>query len=199
MSVSVVDVNEKILAQNKLFDISEEKANSLLSLSEYLSIAEKVIGKFAPPGIKREMLNNEDAISFVADHLIKAALRWKEDAGRTLYSYLNQCAIWSIQRWILNKKVANKNNILSLDNIINDEGDNMYNLVANKNHIESNIDEIINKSYLNETQKECLRLRFVDGCTLKEISEKLDKSKQRIDQIINRAISKLREEFVGQA
>jgi len=200
MTVAIVDVNERAFKANGLFNVSDDTQTRILPLSEYIEIAKKTIGKFASPSVANEMLKSEDAISFVTDHLIKGTLRWKADGGRTLYAYLNQCAIWAIQRWILNIKVARKNAAVSLDTPIDDEGGTMYSFVENGNGNVSintgpSFDEIIDKECLNETQKTCLRMKFVEGMTYRAIGTALNKTGSRIEQIVSTAIAKLKKEY----
>lgn len=199
-SVVIVDIDKSALEKNKTLSVSDEVKARLLSLAEYQNIAERVINYFNFKKDKSDMLNNEDAVSFVVEHLIRGTIRWKPDGGRTLRSYLNQCGLWAIQRWRLNKKQANRYNTISLDTEIDDNGTTMYTFVEDTTlspHL--NIDEIINKPYLNDTQKECLRLRFVEGLTYKSIGEILQKTKQRIEQIVNSALQKLRNEYEAKA
>lgn len=199
MTVAIVDVNERAFKSNGLFNVSDDTQTRILPLSEYIKIAKKTIGKFASPSVANEMLKSEDAISFVADHLIKGTLRWKADGGRTLYSYLNQCAIWAIQRWILNVKVERKNAAVSLDSPIDDEGNTMYNFVENdigRVHASNvSFEEIIDRECLNETQKTCLKMKFVEGMTYRAIGTVLNKTGSRIEQIVSAALAKLKKEY----
>jgi RNA polymerase sigma factor (sigma-70 family) len=197
MTVVIVDINKKTLEKSGLFNNNKESNHRLLSLHEYIKIAKKTIGKFASPSVASEMLRNEDAISFVTNHLIQGTLRWKADGGRTLYSYLNQCAIWSIQRWIFNTKAAKKTSTLSLDKSIDDDGNTMYNLVANDDTSNdgTDIEEILSKGNLNETQKTCLRMKFVEGMTYRAIGAALNKTGSRIEQIVTAALQKIRNEY----
>lgn len=198
MSIVIVDINQRALEKHKTLEVSDEAKSRLLSLSEYENIAERVINYFSQRfgKDKLEMLKSEDAVSFVVEHLIRGTIRWKPEGGRTLRSYLNQCGWWAIQSWQLNKKQAGRYSAISLDTEIDDNGTTMYTFVEDTSlspHL--NIDEIINKPYLNETQKECLRLRFVEGLTYRNIGEILQKSGQRIEQIVNSALKKLRNEY----
>lgn len=196
MSVVIVDINKKALEKNETLKVTDEIKSRFLSLDEYEKIAKKTISYFARPALARQnMLNSEDAIAFIIEHLIRGTIRWKPDGGRTLHSYLNQCALWGIQRWKLNRKQANRFKEVSLDKEIDDRGNTLYTFVEDTKSPDMNIDEIINKPYLNETQKECLRLRFVEGLTYRNIGEILQKSGQRIEQIVNSALEKLRNEY----
>lgn len=197
MSVVIVDIHKNRLNKSGLFDVNQETTDNLRSLYDYLDVAKKVIGRFSSPSVAKMMLNDEDAIAFVANHLMNGTLRWKPDGGRTLYSYLNQCGIWAIKRWMLNKKVSNKYKEVSLDSAIDDDGNTMYKFVANKDStmLDDGFEDLINKDFLNPTQKECLRMKFVEGMTYRAIGSKLNKSGSRIEQIVTTALSKLRKEY----
>ena len=50
----------------------------------------------------------------------------------------------------------------------------------------------LNEANLTEREKEILFLKFIDGCPLRQIGDKYNICHQRVSQIINRAIEKLR-------
>ena len=195
MSVVVVDINSTTLQKTGNMTSTPEKEARMLPLAEYYKIAKRVILHFASPSLAKSMIKDEDAMSFMVEALIRGTMRWEPDGGRTLHSYLNQCGKWALPRWILNKKQADKRKNLSLDLDIDDKGKNMHNFVADP-FVVGNIEDMIDKPYLNDTQKECLRLRFVNNMTFRDIGAALNKTGQRIEQIVNRAIEKLRDEHI---
>lgn len=197
MSVVVVDINSTTLQKTGNMTRTPEKEALMLPLGEYYKIAKRVILHCASPSLAKSMIKDEDAMSFMVEALIRGTMRWKPDMnnGRTLRSYLNQCGRWAIPRWILNKKQADKNKNLSLDMEMDEDGNNMHNFVADSFAV-GNIEDMIDKPYLNDTQKECLRLRFVNNMTFREIGTALNKTGQRIEQIVNKAIEKLRDEHI---
>jgi hypothetical protein len=90
------------------------------SLDFYINLAKKIISKMAPTffsGLSKEMLKNEDAISFVANAIMMGDWRWKKDTikdnsneekqYKTLYSYRNQCGIWAIQTYVTKRYKQN--------------------------------------------------------------------------------------------
>lgn len=196
MSVVIVDINSTTLKKTGNMTTSPEKEARMLPLEEYYKIAKRTIIHFAGPSLAKSMVKDEDAIAFIAESLMRATLRWEPNRvqGRTLRSYLNQCAKWAIDRWVLNKRQAGRFKNMSLDTEIDDDGNSMHNFIADK-HVGGNIEEIIEKSYLNETQKECLRLRFVNSMTFRDIGGLLGKTGQRIEQIVDAALNKLRNEY----
>ena len=74
------------------------------SLDFYTNLAKKIIAKIGPTffaGLSKQMLKDEDAISFVANAIMMGDWRWKQKEEdkplKGLYSYRNQCAIWAIK------------------------------------------------------------------------------------------------------
>lgn len=193
MSVVVVDINSTTLKKTGNMTSTPEKEARMLPLEEYYKIAKRVIIHFASPSLAKSMVKDEDAMSFMVESLIRGTMRWNptRHKGRTLRSYLNQCGRWAIPRWILNKKQADKHKDLSLDMDIDDDGNSMHNFIADTYPV-GNIEDMIDRPYLNDTQKECLRLRFVNGMTFRDIGAALNKTGQRIEQIVDAAIKKLR-------
>ena len=119
MKVVIKDIDATKLQKSEIF----ETDNELLDLSSYILMAKKCIAYFASPDLSQQMLRNEDAISFVAEHLMMGTCRWDESKGRAFKSYHNQCAIWAIQNWVsritkdnpapysLNKTLNQDNNV----------------------------------------------------------------------------------------
>lgn len=76
------------------------------SLSTYLMLSKKIINKFAPKFIVKQMLNDEDAISDVATALMNADKNFDPNRGsspdrqKTKYSYRNQCGLWAVKTYV---------------------------------------------------------------------------------------------------
>ena len=203
--VVIADINEK--ARAKVRDLYEAKETTarMLSLEEYLKTARQVISKFAIGSVRTQMLRDEDAIAFIAEHLMTATVRFQEDKGRTFKSYLNQCGIWAINRWLTNIKASNKVDVMSMDFESDSCGNGrdsmtLHDLIPDKAPTtvealisQETLDEILTHPCLNDTQKLCLRFKFVDNLTYREIGEKIKKTRARIEQITKEALRKLNE------
>jgi RNA polymerase sigma factor (sigma-70 family) len=203
--VVIAGINEK--ARGKVRDLyeSSEVKTRMLSMEQYLRISRQVISKFAIGSVRSQMLRDEDAIAFVAEHLMTATVRYEEGKGRTFKSYLNQCGIWAIQRWLTNVKSADRHGIVSMDfemcrgdgcgnvgtlhEIIPDETPNAIEAMVSQETVE----EILNHPCLNDTQKQCLKFKFLDGMTYGEIGGKINKTRARAEQITKEALRKLHE------
>lgn len=189
----------------------ENNGKSLYELQEYREIAKKCISLFAGPHTFKQMLSDEDAISHVAEHIVWGHVRWREDGGRTLNSYLNQCAIWSIKVWKTKayKSINSKRKrLFSLDccNSQNeDDGFSIADITPDKktkepfeilfdNH-SKDAQEMVSNKCLTKLQKKCLYGRYVEGKKLREIAESLSVSRQAVNQHIKKGIQKLRFEY----
>ncbi len=202
--VVVVGVNEKARTKNKGLYESDVVKSRMLSLAEYLKLSRQIIGKFTFSSARKMMLQDEDAIAFIAEHLMSATVRFEENSGRTFKSYLNQCGIWAINRWLTNVKSAGKMDTLSLD-FERDGGkhastNTLYDVLpdGHTNIVESliaqeTIDELLTHPCLNEAQKKCLKMKFIDELTYREIAEKMSFTRARAEQVTKDALRKLNE------
>jgi len=185
----------------------EANKNKMYSLNEYTTIAKKCISKFSGLSSCSSMLKSEDAISHVAEHLMWGHIRWSETGGRTLKSYLNQCAIWSIKSWKTKVYHNEGKNIASLNYSNSDEQDKqteVYQTIEDKkckdpfeilyNNKYSEIKSLIKSKCLTKLQSRCLYERFVEGKKLRQIAESLSVSRQAVNQHITKAVKKLRKE-----
>lgn len=100
--------------------------------------------------------------------------------------------------------------ILSLDEVIFDpdskEGKKLYEIITDEHisdpmnfAVNSNLREIIEQALekLDDKEREVIKMYYLDGFHMKEISKKLKVSESRISQIHSKAILKLRAELEG--
>ena len=111
MTVVLKDIDFKKRKNNNYSKSNAE----MYTLEEYLKISKKCISLFAERQMASRMLKDEDAISHVAEHIIWGHMRWRLDGGRTLRSYLNQCAIWAVKVWRTKIYQTEKKKIYSLN------------------------------------------------------------------------------------
>tara|TARA_Y100001938_G_scaffold150500_1_gene241726 strand:+ start:2954 stop:3559 length:606 start_codon:yes stop_codon:yes gene_type:complete len=198
MTVVLRDVDAK-----KRQGFSSNNNEEMYSLAEYIEIAKKCMSKFSSRENSIRMLKDESAISHVAEHIMWGHLRWKEDGGRNLKSYLCQCAIWAIKVWKTKSYQADQKKNMSLNYELGDDGGNQQYEVISDTKLKEPFDiiyndpidnamEIINGSNLTDIQKKCMQERYVEGKKLHEIASELKVSKQAINQHIKRAIKKMR-------
>ena len=201
MKVVIKDIDKTKLKNNKIF----ESTNEMLSLQEYVNISKRCIGHFASPDLAKQMLQSEDAISFVAEHLMMATCRHDEAKGRTLRSYHNQCAIWAIQNWVARISKNTDYEILSLNKELKESGTarEMYQVIADERPVfPSNIErqenlllaqKLLSSPVLSELEKDCISMKFLDEMSASEIAERLDVNRKLVYTSIQKGLAKLRE------
>lgn len=181
------------------------------SLSTYLMLSKKIINKFAPKFIVKQMLNDEDAISDVATALMNADKNFDPNRGsspdrqKTKYSYRNQCGLWAIKTYVTRNYKSKKIN--SLDFILTDDHDPLYSTIKdskNKNPIDILIDNeyeknqyedihyLINSDILTDKQRNQIKMYFFENKSLSEIGKEYGVTREAIRQSIKRAIGYIR-------
>ena len=206
MTVVLADVDTTKRGADNYLDGCDE--SRMLSLSEYLEIAEKCIARFNAPSVAREMLKDEDAISFVAEHLMYGTARWKPEGGRSFRSYLTQCARWAMTRWLSKLKSSSAAAPMSL-NQNREEGDAFfYELIADPrdcsnesdlywSDLSDKVEGLLRHPELSEAQSNALRQRYVDGKTLQEIGDDMGVSKQMANNYVRDGLNKLQHAYAS--
>ena len=203
MTVVLRDINVKKRKNSISFDGGQ--STEMLSLHDYLKIAKRCIISFANSRLSQHMLKDEDAIAHVSEHLMAAHCRWRKDGGRTLRSYLNQCAIWSIQVWTTKLYHANQNCVYSLNHDTNTSGQQFYSLIADPkskqpydiifNNSSVAVSELIKSDCLTSVQKTCLQQRYIENKKLQQIADNIGSTRQNVHQHIEKAKNRLRVEY----
>lgn len=181
------------------------------SLSTYLMLAKKIINKFAPKFIVKNMLNDEDAISDVAVALMNADKNFDPDRQgannfkKTLYSYRNQCGLWAIKTYVTKQYKSKKIN--SLDYVFDDDNNTLYSTIPDpknkdpltilidnehQDNTESDIAFILNSDILNDKQKDQIRMYYFENKSLAEIGKEYGVTREAIRQSIKRALNSIR-------
>ena len=186
------------------------------SLSTYITLAKKIISKFAPSfysSLRQELLSNEDAIADIASAIMIGDWKWDKDRTgfegkkKTRYSYRNQCGIWAIKTYVSNK-YKKQNTHLSLENksldfdtsfadhihdkleydpaIIAEDREYHYNL-------KNNIKEILTSGLITEKQAEQIKKYYFEDKTLSEIGEEFGVTREAIRQNIQKGLSKIKQ------
>lgn len=185
------------------------------SLSTYITLAKKIVSKFAPTfyvSLRQELLNNDDAIADIASAIMVGDWRWDKDRvgfngkSKTKYSYRNQCGIWAIKTYLTNK-YRKQNNHYSIDNIdyqdmnfsdnIPDRSDcDPSSILENQEStdaLKSNIHNLLNCGIITDKQKEQIKLYYFEDKTLSEIGKIFGVTREAIRQNIQKGLTKIRE------
>ena len=201
MKIVIKDIDKTKLEKSNLFG----SGNEMMSLQEYTDIAKRCIGHFASSDLASQMLKSEDAISFVAEHLMMATCRYDETKGRTLRSYHNQCAIWAIQNWVARIRKTTDYEILSLNKELKEEGAarEMYQVVEDErplplNEIEreenaQEVNRLLSSPALSKLERDCISMKFLQELTATEIAEQMGVNRKLVYTSIQKGVAKLRE------
>lgn len=176
------------------------------SLSTYLMLSKKIINKFAPKFIVKQMLSDEDAISDVATAIMNADKNFdpnrhgSTNQKKTKYSYRNQCGLWAIKTYVTKKYKSKKLN--SLDFTIDDDS-SLYSTIADTRNVDpadlaiqnetdsnltSDINFILDSDILNQKQKDQIRMYYFEDKSLAEIGSYYGVTREAIRQNIKRAL-----------
>lgn len=162
----------------------------LFPLSYFYKLAEKCINKFGGQ-VRRSMLKDHDAISFVTTYLIFSQVNYQPDKGRTLKSYLNQYAIYAIKKWKYKKLQEKQGRFKRLqENYIQRRTSPVEQLIHAEElqALRANINE------LHDNQ--CIfLLDYLDGYSMTEISSRYNTTIQNVSQTIKHGINKIKQRY----
>lgn len=188
------------------------------TLDNYILFAKKAIAKFANSifnGLSKKMLNDEDAISSVANAIMMADWRWDENYNsvtgtkKNRYSYRNQCALWAIQTYAskIYHKPKKVNNIYSLDQ--NNDSTDLCNYdflqdsrtakpecaiidQEEQQSLQQLIEDIFALDLLSDKQKDYIHLYYFENYTFEKIGKKYNITREAVRQGLNKAILLIR-------
>jgi RNA polymerase sigma factor (sigma-70 family) len=179
-----------------------EVAARFMGIDDYLSLAGRMISKFAPANARRARLASDDAIDFVAHKIMKGD--WDYDGRAKLSTYRGYCGRRAVSYYLkLRSRTGRRATPLSLDGVPGrdahdlapdrDAGCPLDALIAReederrRHRLRDRIDG------LSEVQRRCLVMRYVEGKRIREIAETLGVHRQGVYMNIKRAIQKIRD------
>ena len=144
--------------------------------TEYLPLVKSIANKYAHLGVPIEDLEQEGMIG-----LLKAADKFKDDKGAKFSTYATF--------WIKKKILAaiDKERKGSLDSI-----------KLTEESVEAKEDKLKTSQYLKlpqnmpDIERKILRMQFEEQCTLKEIAQELKISRERVRQLKEKALRRLK-------
>lgn len=185
------------------------------SLYWYITTARKCCGFFHHP----ELINDEDAISFIVEELVIATNTWTCSGGMTFKSFLMRRSLFAIGRYIQYKRHAKKYFVRKLKHKKRNSNQRIYSLFTTKNLSNNNYDGVNNEgeclldcipnskaidpSYepcnwdilqqiLSTKEFDCLSMSLRNNMTLEKIGNAMNFSREAARQNIERAIIKIR-------
>lgn len=171
------------------------------SPDDYVKIARKLILAHASSlraNLANELLLSDDAISNIATEIMLAD--WKWDGRGTKCGYRKQRAIWAMQSYLSRSKSFHKKRMKYIDEVLVVKNRSVVPLEAEMQQPASNETEVSDYtkflrkrileavSKLDDGQKACVKLYYLDGLTMQETANKIGRTRQRVKQILDKAL-----------
>ena len=166
------------------------------TLNDYINMATRCIRKFRGNYVG-VMLRDDDAISLVAEGLMKSYTTWTDDKGASLKTYLSKKSIWIIKNWIKKySKDKHRNRTVSL-NAMTEGGQEMIDFIIKEEKRENiDIGLIFKRAGLSPKQSEVLTRMFIGNERESEIAKELGVSRQAIEQLHKNGLEKIKKVLV---
>lgn len=211
-----------IESQRKPYPDSHDPSVSgrFLTLDKYLQLARRIIGQCAPANVRAMMLGSEDAISFVAHHIMVGD--WDYDNTRaevsTRRGYCGRCGIMDYldamrrQRATVvreedgrERKVVTVNNFLDISGDNSEESPRVHEMIPDRTgdsteqlvavEEESRIQRAVLR-YLDEltpTQRHCVAMYYLKQMRSDAIAESLGICRQAVWKHIKNGMARMQE------
>lgn len=144
--------------------------------TEYLPLVRSIVKKYAHLGVPIEDLEQEGMIG-----LLKAADKFRDDKGAKFSTYATY--------WIKKKILA------AIDN---EKKSSLDSIKLTEESVETKEDELKTSQYLKlpqnipDTERKILRMLYEEQLTLKEIAQELKISRERVRQLKEKALRRMR-------
>jgi len=193
------------------------KDQTFLSLDEYLLAARKAISYFGRRlrnGLDIEMLSSEDCVSDVAYMMMKADWQYDSSEEMTQYNFRNNYALFAIRSYMTRRQRKSKqpsaktrslnDSIVHSNHKLYDSKEiQLYTVTIDKkaqdpaqivDDAENRqfINSKINDSSLSKKEEYCINEYYSNHKTYNDIGTELNLTKERVRQIINNAMIKIR-------
>jgi len=163
-------------------DLWEEK--------KYVDLIKKVIITYHRN--KARLINNEDFITFLLYYAVCGHMRYDSSSNLSIERYIiyciNQGAKKYFSEYIKQKK---KSGTIS-------ELNDKIALFNKTEYSEDNFNEILSNSNLTKHEHECVSRRILTSDTFEQISNDLSLTKQRVHQIYNAGLNKIKKYVISE-
>ena len=183
------------------------------TLETYINLAKKTISKFAGkmyPSLVKEMLNNDEVISEIAEAIMIADWKWDENRvgkstgmKKTIYSYRNQCAIWAIKTYATKQYKNNKKYQDQIDKYLSTYNSDqvIYSDPTQKEieekeyytNLKHDMSQLLDMSPITDKQRDIIKQYYYDNKTLAEIGRTYGVTREAIRQNLNKSLNTIRE------
>ena len=182
------------------FNLTPEQVDKLLPLETYQIISQKLIVSHAK-NLTNVMIKSEDAIAFVVDYLVRADVKWiKYHSDDEVYRLIlrSKAGRFAIKKYSNKFRLEwkkSKNEVQLYNNV--PSGKTPVKILIEKEERVINPNMLRLMSSLTETQKFCLICRYYGNMTLQQIGDEVNVERERIRQIIRKALLKLHKAIDG--
>lgn len=200
-------MNVSSLAESGIFK-QEGLQDFLLPYGQYEKIAFRMIDKYASPEAYIMMTRDDDAIYFVTHKLIIASCQWyNSDKCYTYRGYLSRHGKWAVQTWSTQqeRQVGRQWEHMELSVIKSEDQPPVENIIADKIQTQKDkqlndqqyIEKLMKNAYLNARQIKFLHMKYWENMNNTQIASKAGVTRERIRQIVQLALNRLREVALG--
>lgn len=157
-------------------------------MDEYLELAKLTINAHGK-SFKRFLLSSEDAISYVAQFMMYADLKWKPGAGSSQNTWRIQHGIHGIQIFLHRAKKNKRHLHILPEEEHKVELDNQLDTIIHEEEKET-MWELLDQIPLTEKERRVLIYKM-DGGSLTQLAKQDGVSKQSVSQLYRKAIKKV--------
>ncbi len=186
--------------RDKIKEYPQAPPENFLTMSDYLAKAKLFLLK-QNADLSRQLMQDEDAISFIAESMMIADWAWKP-GGMSRRNYRLACARWALKVFLKTTKRELVKGVLSLNFEIGDDGSTNDSLMVDENapapddaaraaERKRKVEFLLHNSGLTSIQADYVRHHYLEGLTLSEIARKMGVSKQDVRNHVQSAIFKL--------
>lgn len=136
--------------------------------------------------------DKEDLIHIGYKALVRAQAKYRPDGGRTFLSFATLCIRRDIIKYLCREKAKMSHfEMTDMDEILDKPPEYDRSLITRET-----INELV--KVLTERDREIVHLHFVQGYRQDEIAKLIGTTRQRVQQILTEACTRMREEYVLQ-
>jgi RNA polymerase sigma factor (sigma-70 family) len=170
---------------------SPDVVSRMLPLYNYLNTAEKVINKYAPRHLRKSMLRSEDAVSYVANYMMKGD--WTYDKSKTPKPSTRRISygIFGVIEYC--KNISKKRHTRSLDSGERPMSNFLAAYTAKYDHNDVKSRYLSNlMMVLTPAERRCIDMHFFQNMSISEVAKQLNIKQQAVQQSIKRGIESMR-------
>lgn len=180
------------------------------TMPEYIQIAKKIISTNAHrirPGLSREMLSSDDAISTVAYAIMEAD--WKFDGRGSQQGYRKSMANFAIRRYVYRKKKDKKVTIVSIDAPFTLDSDNNESLnsilydnckqphdIIDRQEMVERLHLYLNNNAITTEQAMYISQHYLHNVPMAALAKTNNMTRQNVHNIIQNGLKVLRVKFM---